>query len=133
MGTHRPTITFPKASGGKSGISVRAWRKGKDQQTRRSVGLSLLMTYPAALTAKPIRGQSWTIPSGGGPACRLPVPVSRPVSMIQPHALASFHSGVTRRWSRTSGASGQERHAFNRWDISGVTSTHDMLSGLRRT
>ena len=37
------------------GIGISGPKKGKDQQTRRSVGLSLIVTYPAALTAK----QKW--------------------------------------------------------------------------
>ena len=45
----------PSSSGGKRpSRSENHPDKGKDQQTRRSVGLSLQVTYPAALTAKPI-------------------------------------------------------------------------------
>jgi hypothetical protein len=54
--THRH---FPEAVQWESGICA---EKGKSQQIRRSVGLSLITTYPAALTPKPTLGQPWMIP-----------------------------------------------------------------------
>ncbi|MDF2731008.1 MAG: hypothetical protein K0T01_2797 [Acidimicrobiia bacterium] len=63
MGSHQPTYHFPESVKWESGM---AWEKGKSQQTRRSVGLSLVIIYPAALTPKPMWGiRCFPVPRGG--------------------------------------------------------------------
>ena len=67
------------------------------------------------------------MPRGLSPGAWLaPIPLSRPDSpKIQPHAIASFHSGVPR--NRSGGSS--LRRASSMAAIAGVTSTQDKGDG----